>query len=272
MQGYGILVDLDKCIGCRACQVACKEWNGRPAETLSFAWPTDAGITSPPDLDANTWKLVIFKEVRILYLSGFEDPYIQPLPYNCLHCADAPCERACPVGAIITTKEGAVVINEPDCIGCGYCEAACPYNIPRRSEDTGKYYKCTFCVDRLQEGLEPACVEVCPTGVFIFGPIEEVRAEASRLKGEGKEVYGLDLPDYVGGYTRWIYAVSGEKSQVLKDHFPEDASVASQSIRETLQGVVKYGGTAALAALAVLGLVSWRASRQKPGEEGGGEE
>ncbi len=279
--GYGVLVDLDKCIGCRACQVACKEWNGRPAETLSFIFPSEEGLTSPLDLDANTWKLVYLKETRIKYTSGFEDPYIQPLPYNCLHCVDAPCARACPVGAIVVTDEGAVVINEADCIGCGYCEAACPFNIPRKSGETGKYCKCTFCVDRLQAGLEPACVEVCPTGVFEFGDFEEIKAKASQLRGQGKEVYGLDLPSYVGGATRWIYVISKEKAQVLKEHFPADASVGSQSLREALQGVVKYGGAVTVVALAALGLVTWRASRmarkqeevaKEAGEEAGGEE
>lgn len=264
VDGYGVLVHLDRCIGCRACQVACKEWNGRPADTLAFAeaWPTPSeGLTSPLSLTANTWKLVVFKETRIVYPSGFEDPFIQPVPYQCMHCLNPPCARACPVGAIQVTEEGAVVINEDSCIGCGFCEASCPFNIPKKSMDTGKYYKCTFCVDRLQAGLQPACVETCPTGVFEFGRYEEIKSKAESLKAAGMEVYGLDLPSYVGGSTRWIYAISREKAQVLKEMFPAEPVQEAGQLRETLQKITRYGGTAMVLALAALGLLSLRVSR-----------
>lgn len=273
--GFGVLVHLDRCIGCRACQVACKEWNGLPAEPLRFVdvWPVEGeGLTSPPDLNANTWKLVRFVETKMKYTSGFEDPYVQPFPYNCLHCVDPPCARACPAGAIEVTEEGAVVINPDACVGCGLCEAACPFHIPRRNEETGKYAKCTFCVDRLQAGMEPACVAACPTGVFEFGDFDEIVAKARRLKEQGMEVYGIDLPDYVGGATRWIYVISKEKAQVLKKTLPEKPVVKEGEYREALQSLTKYGGTATVLALTALGLVSWRAYRMKEKKAGGGEQ
>ncbi len=261
-QGVAVLVDLDKCIGCRACQVACKEWNGRPAEETEFI----GQLTSPPSLTANSWKVVFFHEITRKYLGGFEDPYIQPLPYNCLHCAEAPCARACPVGAIKVTSEGVVVIEQAECIGCGYCEAACPYDVPKRGDD-GKYYKCTFCVDRVQNGLEPACVEVCPTGVFLFGPASEVMAKAREEQSNGRVVYGLDLDEYVGGSTRWIYVASKDRQQALQLHFPEKASVPENSLREALKPLVKYGGGVMVLALAAIGLASWRKYRKSMLEE-----
>ncbi len=201
--GYGVLVDLDRCIGCRACQVACKEWNGRPAREVSFSDALAGRLT------ADNWKVVRFVDVG--------RPV--PVPLQCMHCIDPPCVPACPVAAIEISDEGAVVVRQGDCLGFGNCAAACPYDVPQRAGD-GTYAKCTFCVDRIQAGLEPACVEVCPTDVFRFGPLDEVRRVAEGEVARGRQVYGVGLDGYVGGGTRWIYMASKWRAEALRQAFP----------------------------------------------------
>lgn len=271
--GVAVIVNLDNCIGCRACQVACQEWNGRTPPKTSFS-PT---FTNPPTLMADAWKVVMFHEVtreKVLSFAGgtvkiADAVDLVPVPYNCLHCAAAPCARACPVGAIKVSPEGAVVIEAKECIGCGYCASACPYDVPKRGSD-GKYYKCTFCVDRIQNGLAPACVEVCPANVFTFTTMENALKLAGQMKAQGKAVYGVDVDGYVGGRTRWIFALSGERaSQVFARQFPAKATVPTESIREFLRSIaVPLAGLAA-AVLAGLGLAAWRRERTKKKREAG---
>jgi len=206
--GYGVIVDIDRCIGCRACQLACKAWNGLPAEEVQFA----GALTSPGWLTANSWKVVLFQE------SGG----LVPVPFQCMHCLDPPCALACPVSAIVISDEGAVVINRDDCLGIGNCLRACPFEVPSMGPD-GRFYKCTFCVDRIQNGLEPACVEVCPTRVFTFAPIDDVVEIARKAIAEGRAVYGVGLDSYVGGGTRWVYISSSRNAKALERFFPRVA-------------------------------------------------
>mgnify|MGYP001770635376 CR=1 FL=1 len=263
-EGVAVVVDLDKCIGCRACQVACQEWNGRRALRTEFS-PT---FTNPRDLDANAWKVVFFNEFPVSKTLSLEGAQLSlstveviPVPYNCLHCAKAPCARACPVGAIKVSPEGAVVIEASECIGCGYCLDACPYNVPRRGQD-GKYYKCTFCVDRIQAGLEPACVDVCPTNVFTFTSMAEAVRIARSAEAQGRRVYGLSLDGYVGGRVRWIFVASKDKAdRVFPVMFPERATNLN-SARELLEGIAIPGlSLVTLFALIVLA-VSWLRARR----------
>ena len=249
-EGVAVLVRLDRCIGCRACQVACKEWNSLEYRPTEFS-PT---FTTPQDLEPNVWKVVFFGEITREYPTGFADPYVQPIPFNCVHCQTAPCARACPVGAIKVSDEGAVVIEGRECIGCGYCLEACPYNVPRQRED-GTYTKCTFCVDRIQHGMEPACVAVCPTEVFEFGPASQVLASAEAERAAGKEVYGLNLDSYVGGSIRWVYSISKDKAHALKIRLPEKATVPFNFLREVLNPVIRYGAVLGAALLAVIGVI-----------------
>lgn len=262
--GIAVFVNIDNCIGCRACQVACQQWNGRAPPQTSFS-PT---FTNPQSLRADAWKVVYFYEAPAKRTISFEGGTFSidttemiPIPYNCLHCATAPCARACPVGAIKVSPEGAVVIEASECIGCGYCADACPYDVPKRGSD-GKYYKCTFCVDRVQAGKVPACVEVCPANVFTFAPMEKVAAMASEARAGGKVVYGLDVDSYVGNRVRWIFAGSQEKaSKAFSQHFPKTATVETESIREVLSSISVPGAGLISAAVVALGAVAWRRDR-----------
>ncbi len=271
-EGYGVVVDIDKCIGCRACQIACQAWNGRKAVETTFS----TVFANPPDLTADAWKVVFYYEseaqVTLNIPEGsfsFQQVQWTPLPFQCMHCYDPPCARACPVGAIKVTPEGAVVIRAEECIGCGYCQTACPFNVPRRGSN-GKFYKCTLCVDRIQNGLKPACVEVCPTGVFTFTTINDAVKIAREAQAQGKAVYGLDLNGFVGGMTRWIYIASKNKASVaFKEKFPENPVVATQQTREVLKGIAVPGFSAGAVALALIGgLAYWRAKRFEQIEKG----
>ncbi|MEM0340079.1 MAG: 4Fe-4S dicluster domain-containing protein [Acidilobaceae archaeon] len=264
MSGVAVIVDLDKCVGCRACQVACQSWNGREALITEFT----PDFTNPPDLHANSWKVVKFIEYKYkktLRLDGTtitrEDYGWTGVPINCMHCVDPPCSRICPARAITVSPEGAVVIDKNKCIGCKFCGLACPFNVPRYGKD-GKAYKCTFCVDRLQAGMVPSCVAHCPAGVFTLTTLEEAREIAKDLEAKGKVVYGFSLGSYVGDSVRWIFTISKEKAdQVLPKVFPEKP-VNINVVKETLESVAPpIFGLAGLAIVAGLALAWWRASR-----------
>lgn len=271
-EGVAVLVNLDECIGCRACQIACQEWNGRKALRTSFS-PT---FTNPRDLHAEAWKVVFFNEfpvTKTLKVAEVETSIssvdVIPVPYNCLHCTEAPCGRACPVGAIKVSDEGAVVIEPGECIGCGFCQDACPYNVPRRGPD-GMFYKCSFCVDRIQAGLEPACVEVCPTNVFKFTSMAEAVNIAKNMEAQGKKVYGLNVDSYTGGRLRWIFTASQEKAgRVFPAMFPESAKTPN-SFRETVESLAIPA--AGIISAIILGLLSftWLRFKRKGTAESGG--
>lgn len=160
-----MLYDATRCIGCRACENACKEWNELPEEP-----------ERPSDTTAYTWTLI--KQYREGQVESFRK-------YQCLHCLDPACVSVCTVGALSKTEAGPVVYDEKRCIGCRYCQYACPFGVPKFEWDEalGLIGKCTFCADRLSEGQMPACAEACPTGALTFGTREEMLAEArSRIE------------------------------------------------------------------------------------------
>jgi formate dehydrogenase iron-sulfur subunit len=199
MEEKVMLVDVSKCTACRACQVACKQWNRLPAEKT-----VQRGThQNPPDLTWATWNLIRFTEVptkegNMKWLFRRD---------ACLHCTDAGCKRACPVpGAIFKTAQGAVVIDQNLCIGCKMCVNACPFEVPRINAETNRAYKCTLCWDRTSRGLIPACTKACAMGTLTFGNKEEMikRAYArAKILGEKASVYG---DKYVDG-THVIYVL-----------------------------------------------------------------
>jgi formate dehydrogenase iron-sulfur subunit len=164
------LIDVSRCIGCKACQAACMEWNDL-REEVGFNHGT---YTNPADLSDQSWTLMRFYEEQI---EGSLQWLI--LKDGCLHCSEPGCLKACPSpGAIIQYSNGIVDFQQEYCIGCGYCSTGCPFNIPRYSKKDQKAYKCTLCSDRVAVGLEPACIKTCPTQALSFGSKEDMLAQA----------------------------------------------------------------------------------------------
>ena len=195
----GFLTDTTLCIGCKACEVACKQWNGLPADGPADRL-TGFSYDNTVDLGATTWRHVAFVEQTV---PRGDEPGADPSPMwlmmsdVCKHCVHAGCLEACPTGAIIRTEFDTVVIQGDICNGCGYCVPACPFGVPQLDHADGRVGKCTLCYDRLVDGLEPACAKACPTDSIVFGPVSELlpraRERVEVLQGRGiKEahVYG----------------------------------------------------------------------------------
>src|SRR5262245_9089342 len=197
------LIDTTKCIGCKACQVACMQWNDLRDEI-----GTNAGVyENPADLTEHSWTLMRFTE----YENPKGDLEWLIRKDGCMHCADPGCLKACPApGAIVQYANGIVDFQEENCIGCGYCVTACPFDVPRISKRDNKAYKCTLCSDRVAVGMEPACIKACPTGALVFGTKEDMQEHAAEriedLKSRGFENAGLYDPPGVGG-THVLYVL-----------------------------------------------------------------
>ncbi len=188
-------IDTTTCIGCKACEVACQEWND-----LSVV-PTEqvGSYQTLPTLHSDYWNLIRFNE------RDFDGGIVWLMRKDqCMHCDEPGCLAACPApGAIVQYANGIVDVNPDQCIGCQYCETGCPFDVPRFSQTTGKMAKCTLCVDRVEVGLEPACIKACPTGCLHFGTKEDILQLASgrvaQLKSNGFENAVVYDPKGVGG-------------------------------------------------------------------------
>src|SRR5256885_1319846 len=197
------LIDVSKCIGCKACQVACMEWNHRRDEI-----GTNHGVyDNPLDLTDKSWTVMRFSEVEV------EQGKLEWLirKDGCMHCEDPGCLRACPApGAIVQYSNGIVDFVQENCIGCQFCVTGCPFDVPKISPSTGKVYKCTLCSDRVGAGLEPACAKACPTNAISFGTREKMLAQATsraeQLKADGNAAATVYNPEGVGG-THVVYVL-----------------------------------------------------------------
>jgi formate dehydrogenase iron-sulfur subunit len=198
----GFFTDTTVCIGCKACEVACKQWNQLPDDGYHF---TGMSFDNTMHLGASTWRHVAFIE-RPVPLTGADTGFSWLMASDvCKHCARAGCLENCPTGAIMRTEFGSVYVQQDICNGCGYCVSGCPFGVIDRNHEDGRAWKCTLCYDRQKDGLEPACAKACPTDSIQFGEIEELKQRARKrvevLHERGlKEayLYGMDAAGQPG--------------------------------------------------------------------------
>ncbi len=205
MSVTAFLTDSTLCIGCKACEVACKEWNGVSEDGLDWS---GYSYDNTGAVGASTWRHVKF--VEDAPLPGFGGNSGQQVSWEfssdvCKHCEEAGCLEACPTGAIVRTEFGGVYVQPDVCNGCAYCVVSCPFGVVAKNKDDGRAFKCTFCYDRQKVGLKPACAKACPTESIKFGEINQLRAEAQQrvdtLKQRGMDDAALYDPTHtsVGG-------------------------------------------------------------------------
>jgi formate dehydrogenase iron-sulfur subunit len=206
-QRMGFFTDTSICIGCKACEVACKEWNSNPDDGYDFlGWSYD----NTGELNASTWRHVAFieqpKQAGRQTTGGRDELRWLMASDVCKHCTHAGCLDVCPTGALFRTEFDTVVVQQDVCNGCGYCVPACPYGVIDRRPSDGKAWKCTLCYDRLVDDQVPACAKACPTESIQFGPLDELRERAQGRVEELVEagvtdarLYGADPDDGVGG-------------------------------------------------------------------------
>lgn len=255
----GFFTDTSVCIGCKACEVACKEWNMLPEDGINLL---GSSYDNTGALGASTWRHVKFIEQPIAAPGTAGGPVPGPREPGaadgdlrwlmasdvCKHCTHAACLDVCPTGALIRTEDGTVIVQDDVCNGCGYCVPACPYGVIEKRPDDGRAFKCTLCYDRTTAGLMPACATACPTESIQYGPLDELQeraaARVAELRSEGEDqaqLYGDRPDDGVGGTGAFFLLLDRPEVYGL----PPDPVV-------TTRDLPKMWGYAAGAAAAVL--------------------
>ena len=252
------LIDVSKCIGCKACQTACMEWNDLRDEVGE----TTGVYDNPIDLTAQSWTVMRFSEYE--NTDGNLEWLIRK--DGCMHCEDPGCLKACPApGAIVQYTNGIVDFHQENCIGCGYCVAGCPFDVPRISKADSRAYKCTLCSDRVAVGQEPACVKTCPTGAIVFGTKEDMKHHAEEriedLKSRGFAQAGLYDPAGVGG-THVMYVLHHADKAPLYHGLKQNPSISPMV--GLWKGLTKPLALAGIAATALAGFFHY--SRVGPNE------
>ena len=244
-KSYGFFTDTSVCIGCKACEVACKEWNQLPATQKGFLGDS---LDNTGSLDGRNWRHVKFIDnVPDETLGVGNGKAFLLMSDVCKHCTHASCMDVCPTGAIIRTEFDTVFIQEPVCNGCRNCIAACPYDVIDIDPDQNVARKCTLCYDRLQGGMEPACAKACPTESIQFGPLDELRERAQKrlaaVHAQGStqaNLYGHDEKVY-GGLNAFFLLM--DKPETYKLPSADDALLPQ---RNNLGGYLGLAGTAVL--------------------------
>ncbi|WP_132957355.1 formate dehydrogenase subunit beta [Rhizobium sp. BK251] len=239
------LIDVSKCIGCKACQSACIEWN----DTHPDIEENVGTYMNPHDLTANMFTLMRFTE--------WVNPETDNLEWlirkdGCMHCADPGCLKACPSpGAIVQYSNGIVDFIHENCIGCGYCVKGCPFNIPRVSQVDHRAYKCTLCSDRVAVGQGPACAKACPTQAIVFGTKDDMKKHAEQriadLKSRGYQNAGLYDPPGVGG-THVMYVLHHNNMPHIYADLPDNPKISP--VVQAWKGASKYVGLATMGVVA----------------------
>jgi formate dehydrogenase iron-sulfur subunit len=255
----GFFTDTSVCIGCKACEVACKEWNMVPEDGLVF---TGHSYDNSGHLGANTWRHVAFiEQERPIAIEDDGDAAdgMRWLMSSdvCKHCTHSACLDVCPTGAIMRTELGTVVVQEDVCNGCGYCVPACPFGVLDKPEieQDGRVWKCTLCYDRTREGMTPACAQACPTESIQYGQLDELRLKADerlaevRAGGEtGARLYGEDPGDGVGGFGAFFLLLDEPEVYGL----PPDPVDTTRDLPEMWRAAAGAAGVLALTAVACL--------------------
>ena len=246
----GFFTDTSVCIGCKACEVACKEWNHVPASPQGF---TGDSYDNTIDLGADTWRHVAFVEREepdggIAWLMSSD---------VCKHCTHAACLEVCPTGALFRTEFDTVVVQEDICNGCGYCVPACPFGVIDKREPDGRVWKCTLCYDRLKDDQTPACAKACPTASIQFGDLDDLREHAERRvaelheRGEASaQLYLHDRDNGVGGAGAFFLLLDDPEVYGL----PPDPVDCSRDLGVAWRAA---GGAAAAMLGVVAGAIAW---------------
>jgi formate dehydrogenase iron-sulfur subunit len=245
----GFFTDTSVCIGCKACEVACKEWNSIPDDGYDLL---GLSYDNTGSLSADTWRHVAFIEQ-----SHDDDMHWLMSSDVCKHCTEAGCLDVCPTGALFRTEFGTVVVQQDICNGCGYCIPACPFGVIDRRESDGKAWKCTLCYDRIGDGQTPACAQACPTESIQYGPLDELRERAHGRVEElveagvaDAQLYLDDAGDGIGGAGAFFLLLDRPEVYGL----PPDPVVSTRDVSAMWrQAAMAAGAFAGLSAAAFLG-------------------